>query len=511
MKTTLQSVPMNNLNKLAVMTTIAFSISACNSSTSTPPSKENPSTIDTKLNKIISTNQLTGDAMKGRSIPSIESPAAQLGMRLFFSKSLGGDQDSACVTCHHPVLGGGDNLSLSIGVASERPNHLGTGRLVDANSILKGIPSVPRNAPTTFNLAAWDKVLFHDGRVESLGKTPLAEGNDGQGIRTPTVAHGQHDPQAGDNLAMAQARFPITSAEEMKGFKHDKTKNIRQYLASRLGGYGEGAGELSNPEYWLKQFQTVYKQPDASAEVLITERHIASLIASYERSQAFTNTPWKKYIEGDKNALSASAKAGAVLFYTSKQDGGANCSTCHSGDFFTDEGFHNIATPQIGNGKGDGTDGTADFGRFRETGKEADKYAFRTPTLLNVEVTGPWGHAGAYTDLDAIIWHHLDAEHEVNNYDTNQLSQPNIANLEKIASNTQPALRKLKKERNAALSQLQNIDLTDKKVGQLVSFLQALTDPCVKSRACLAKWIPEANEDPNGHQLDAIDENGNFL
>jgi cytochrome c peroxidase len=501
---------MNNLNKLVVITAITFSISACNSSTSTPY-KENPSALDTKLKSIISTNHLTGNAMKGRTTPAIESPAAQLGMRLFFSKALGGDKDSACVTCHHPVLGGGDNLSLPIGVASERPNHLGEGRLTDANSLLKGVPSVPRNAPTTFNLAAWDKALFHDGRIESLGKTPLAEGNDGQGIRTPSVAYGQQDPQAGDSLAMAQARFPITSEVEMKGFKHKSTNNIRQYLASRIGDYGDGSGELSNPDYWLKQFQTVYKQPSASAETLITERNIASLIASYERSQVFTNTPWKKYIEGDKTALSASAKAGAILFYSSKQEGGANCVACHSGDFFTDEDFHNIAIPQIGNGKGDGADGSADFGRFRETGKAADKYAFRTPTLLNVEVTGPWGHAGAYTELDTIIWHHLDARDELTNYNSNQLSQPSIAHLEKIQTNTLPALKMLEEARNAGRSKLQKIDLNDKEVEQLMSFLHALTDPCVKSRACLAKWIPDANEDPNGHQLDAIDENGDLL
>jgi len=44
---------------------------------------------------------------------------AQLDMKLFYTKSLGGDKDSACVTCHHPMLGGGDNLSLSIGSEAE--------------------------------------------------------------------------------------------------------------------------------------------------------------------------------------------------------------------------------------------------------------------------------------------------------------------------------------------------------------------------------------------------------
>ncbi|MCK5917434.1 MAG: hypothetical protein KAG34_03365 [Cocleimonas sp.] len=505
---------MNHLTTLFAFTVLASSMTACQSTTSESilPVNNN-SSVDKQLKQIIAKHRLTGDAMQGRRTSDIESPQAQLGMRLFFSKSLGGDQDSACVTCHHPALGGGDNLSLSIGVAAERPELLGEGRLVDTNSQLNGVPSVPRNAPTTFNIAAWDEVLFHDGRVESLGKTPAAGGNDQQGIRTPDVAFGLADPLSGDNLVMAQARFPVTSPEEMKGFVHETKSNeeIREYLASRVGDYDENHGGLVVPSYWLKQFQQVYQAPTASAETLITEQNIASLIASYERSQVFTNTPWRRYIEGDKTSLSASAKAGAVLFYTSKQKGGADCVACHRGDFFTDEKFHNIATPQIGNGKGNGADGSADFGRFRETGSETDKYAFRTPTLLNVEVTGPWSHSGAYTELEAMVWHHLDPRDEVTNYDITQLSQPNIANLDKIQANTQPALQKLDADRNAGLAVLQSIDLNDKQVIQLVDFLHTLTDPCVKNRACLAKWIPKENEDPNGHQLDAVDMNGDSL
>jgi len=63
---------------------------------------------------------LTGDPTTNRSLPQITDNKAQLGMKLFYTKSLGGDKDSACVTCHHPMLGGGDNISLSIGSEAER-------------------------------------------------------------------------------------------------------------------------------------------------------------------------------------------------------------------------------------------------------------------------------------------------------------------------------------------------------------------------------------------------------
>jgi cytochrome c peroxidase len=75
------------------------------------------------------------------------------------------------------------------------------------------------------------------------------------------------------------------------------------------------------------------------------------------------------------------------MFFSSIEDGGANCLSCHSGDFFTDEQYHVLASPQIGRGKGNdnGTLTNDDFGRARETKDDADRYKFRTPTLLNVE------------------------------------------------------------------------------------------------------------------------------
>ena len=141
------------------------------------------SALDQELSEIIEQESLTGDHFSDRSIPDINSDMAQLGKHLFFSKSLSGDRDTACVTCHHPMLGGGDNLSLPVGVGAPLPDLLGSGRVHDAEANdYDGGPTVPRNAPTTFNIAGWDKVVFHDGRIESIGKTPGANGADGLGI-----------------------------------------------------------------------------------------------------------------------------------------------------------------------------------------------------------------------------------------------------------------------------------------------------------------------------------------
>ncbi len=374
------------------MISIVIGISGCQS--------PQPS-LDDQLRAIIAEKGLTGDPSLGRELPDIEDPLAQLGMKLFFSKALSGDKDTACVSCHHPLLGGGDGLSLSIGVGANDPDRLGPER-THPNG-----PRVPRNAPTTFNIGMWDQVLFHDGRVESLGKTPGRNGDDGQGIRTPDSWYGEVDLQAGSNLAAAQSRFPIITQFEMRGFRFESQqagRAVRSHLSARLGDFGVGRGELAT-NTWLEEFRLAFDSQQ-KAEELITESNIATAVGVYERSQVFVDTPWKAYVQGDDNALSPSAKQGALLFLRTIEEGGANCAICHRGDFFTDEQFHVLAIPQIGSGTGDGQHQDSDFGRYRVTYRTEDQYSFRTPTLLNVEVTYPYGHDGAYLTLEGIVRNH---------------------------------------------------------------------------------------------------------
>ena len=473
--------------------------------------------LNQTLRPIIHHLGLTGDPLEGRTVPDIDSPEAQLGMELFFSKSLGGDRDSACVTCHHPLLGGGDRLSLPIGVESDAPDLLGQGRTNADAENHAGFPPVPRNAPTTFNTIAWDQFQFHDGRLESLDPQKGANGAAG-GIRTPNSPLGVADPLAGGNLIQAQARFPITSREEMKGFKHNfyNDQQIREFLSARLGGYdgpevldendddATDRDPLPETDHWVTKFRKLFKDKARTPlKDIITEQRVSMLIGEYERSQAFANTPWKSYVKGDNWAISADAKRGAILFFTSSEQGGANCSSCHSGDFFTDESFHNLAMPQVGEGKGNG-DGSHDFGRERETGLEQDKFAFRTPSLVNVEVTGPWSHAGAYDSLEAVIKHHSNAAHAIDSFDESQLLVENVTNLGKMRTNTLEAL-------GADNFALETLNLSDMQVGFLVEFLKSLTDPCVTDSDCLAQWMPANDDDLNGDQLTAVDKNGDLL
>lgn len=492
----------------AVSIAAAVLLSACGGEGSNDDNRNGAEslTLDQKVSAVAKINGITGDPTTGRTLPSITDPKARLGMQLFFSKALGGDLDSACVSCHHPLLGGGDNLSLSIGVEAVLPDLLGPGRehRMDGHEY-DGGPTVPRNAPSTFNIVFYDEVLFHDGRVESLDKAnPNGEGD---AIRTPDSAFGVADVNAGANLSAAQARFPVTSPEEMRGHTFQAgttTAALRTALEERLKGEDMEMA-LTAMNDWLSAFQTGFADPMGVADDLITYDHIADALAAYQNSQVLVDNPWKDYLAGDTKAISDDAKRGALLFYTPVAKGGAGCSGCHSGDFFTDEQFHVVGMPQVGRGKGDGVvePHDNDYGRFRETKEDDDKFAFRTPHLLNVAKTGPWGHAGAYTSLEAVVRHHLNPQLAFDNYDLSQLAP--FVQTDNIVLNTQQALDQLAALRLAGKSKLVNADLTDVQVSQLLAFLNALTDPCLDDRDCMAKWIPGDDvPDPDGLRVKAL-------
>lgn len=495
--------------KPALITSVglALLISACGGG--------DTNSLDSQVSASITAAGITGDPTTGETLPSITTAKAQLGMKLFFTKGLGGDKDSACVTCHHPKLGGGDDLSLPIGVAAEIPDWLGPGRQHDAvtGTDFDGGPTVPRNAPTTFNLALWKKVLFHDGRIEAITG----------GISTPDSGFGNLDAAAGANIAEAQARFPVTSPEEMRGFAFEftgttpnSTAAVRTHLEQRLIGAGAlfgtsaGVDDSLTQNDWLAEFQTGFAST-ADAATLITYGNIAEAIAEYEKSQVFVNNSFKKYIDGDKSAISDDAKEGALLFFKSVANGGANCASCHSGDFYTDEAFHVVAMPQIGRGKGNvnATNANDDFGRFRLTGQAEDKYAFRTPTLLNVEETGPWGHAGGHTSLNAVVKHHLNPQQAIDNYDFNQL-EASVQAVD-MKTNTQFAMDTLALNRADGLISpiLEDVSLSEIQVDQLVAFLKTLTDPCLNTDSCISAWIPDAGDtNPDALRLNAVGPSG---
>ncbi|NOZ54801.1 MAG: tryptophan tryptophylquinone biosynthesis enzyme MauG [Gammaproteobacteria bacterium] len=122
----------------------------------------------------------------------------------------------------------------------------------------------------------------------------------------------------------------------------------------------------------------------------LTVATIAKALASFERTVVVTDAPFDRWVNGDEQAISESAKRGFALFV-----GKANCAACHHGFNFTDDGFHNI-----------GLTGGDDLGRFMQVPISTLRGAFKTPTLRGITHTAPYMHNGIYNSLEAVIEHY---------------------------------------------------------------------------------------------------------
>ena len=227
-----------------------------------------------------------------------------------------------------------------------------------------------RNAPTVLN-ALFNTLQFWDGRAPTLEKQ----------IEGPTINPVEMGNKSLDDVVA-------------------KVKGISEYQQS---------------------FQTVFNGA-------ITMDNIEKAIAAYERTQIAFDTPFDRFMAGDQNAISASARRGWSLF-----NGKGRCMTCHGWNptqpLFTDNRFHNIgvsahkadfvplarkALVLIAQGGGGSqqldqlaiqTD-MSGLGRFLVTKQQHDIGGFRTMGLRNLLVTQPYFHDGSQQTLWDVLDHY---------------------------------------------------------------------------------------------------------
>jgi cytochrome c peroxidase len=130
-----------------------------------------------------------------------------------------------------------------------------------------------------------------------------------------------------------------------------------------------------------------------------------------------------------------------------------------------------VAVAQFGPGKGDGLGGLDDFGRGRETGILADRYAFRTPALRNVELTAPYGHNGAFFDLREFVDHYSESDVKLLEFNISQL-EPSLQltvldNKADILATRDPLL--------------EGVVFPPQVVDEVTEFMKALTDPAARN------------------------------
>jgi cytochrome c peroxidase len=336
-----------------------------------------------------------------------------LGRLLFFDPILGGEKDVACGTCHHPDFAFADRRQFGAGASGR---GLGPSRVVSSSAIPPHDPIQlePRNTPTCFNTAfnldesgtpSHDGLQFWDGRAAGLE---------------------------------VQATMPITSRVEMAGDAYPGDVALDSVLA-RL---------QEIPEYEAL-FANAFPEVAARGTSAIDSSTYSRSIAAYERELVTRNSAYDRFVNGEDEALSPLQKQGLELFF-----GKALCSDCHSGPMFTDFTFVVQGVPQEGTGK-DVISGD-DTGREEHTGNPADRYAFRTPTLRNVELTPPYMHDGVFHTLDEVVRFYNDGA---------------------LPRHPQCLDSELDERLVDANGQAKVLGLTEDEIAALVSFMEGLTDP----------------------------------
>ncbi|HJR15825.1 MAG TPA: cytochrome c peroxidase, partial [Gemmatimonadales bacterium] len=228
---------------------------------------------------------------------------------------------------------------------------------------------------------------------------------------------------------------------------------VWQALMKRLGGIRE----------YRRMFEDAY--PGQRFEQM-NFAHASNAIAGFLLSRlSFNNSPWDRFLAGNDRAMTEIQLKGARNFMS------ARCSVCHNGPALTDNRFHNVAVVQFGPGQGDGLSGRDDFGRMRVTGNPADRYAFRTPPLRNVELTAPYGHNGAFFDLRDFVAHYSESDVKLIEFD--------ITRLEVLLQATVlPTFADILATRDPLLD---GVVFSDQVIGEVTEFMKALTDPAARN------------------------------
>lgn len=278
--------------------------------------------------------------------------------------------------------------------ASAKP--VGPAVVISAPLGLPPVPIPPNNPPTLASISL-GRQLFYDTRLSKdnslscaschhpqLRFTDARERSAGVGGTTglrhaPTLVNAAYSPLFfWDGRAMtleAQVGNPIADVLEM-----DQTHEA-------------SVAKLKGDEAYKAMFLSAFGTAD------ITMERVENALASFERTILSGNSAFDRYeYQGKSDALSPAQVRGLAIFKDPRR---GNCASCHtigpSYALFTDGLFHNT-----GEGVGD-NDEFSDLGRFKVTKLDGDKAEFKTPTLRNVAVTGPYMHDGKLKTLKDVV------------------------------------------------------------------------------------------------------------
>lgn len=294
------------------------------------------------------------------------------------------------------------------------PNTLAAAEF--ANETIRPIPDSVEYDPAK---AALGELLYHDTRLSADGTVSCATCH---GINTGGVDNLKYSEGIGGQLGGVNAPTVFNAVFNFVQFWDGRAATLADQAAGpplnpvEMGSasFDEIVARLAEDKAFVKAFNAVY--PEGLSQATITDA-----IAQYERTLVTPNSPFDRYLKGDKEALTAEQVKGFELFKE------YNCATCHAGvnmgglsyelmgqraDYFKDREL------QERSGLTDG-----DNGRWAQTGIERDRFRFRTPGLRNVALTYPYYHDGSVKSLEEAVG--MMAKYQVGK----ELSAENIATI----------------------------------------------------------------------------------
>ena len=346
---------------------------------------------------------------------AVTASKAYLGKALFWDEQMSSTKTVSCGTCHRPSAGGSDPRTV---IGNARSQNPGYDNVFNTADDVFGSPGVPQNNP---NGAYTRNPIFGFSEQVTGRKSPsyLNAGYSRTGLFWDGRAEDTYRDQLTNSILLigyaaleSQSAGPPVSAGEMGHTGRDWTQVAARIQASRplalASNIPVGLKTWIGTRTYPELFQEVFGTPD------VTPARISMAIATHERTLFSDNTPLDR-AASQIVPLTPQEESGRQLFDT------LSCSACHGGSLMTDNGFHNIGVrPQI-----------EDKGRGAIT-NSGDDGRFRTPTLRNIELRGPYMHNGRFGTLEEVIdFYDRGGDFDANNIDHDLIRPLNMTPDEK--------------------------------------------------------------------------------